>query len=621
MKISNKTIYFIIFIFTGVLILICMLDYYFLYTGDADMDLSVDVLWNTLEGKFLYSNYYNMSFLGDHFSLILIPLIPFYYLWTDPRTLLFLQIIVSSLGALAIYWLAREKLKSEFAALSFALVFLLAPLRLNELTITFSTYHFGATFMLFTFYFLQKRNFKKASIFFFLLLFCKEDTFIFGAFIGLYAFFILKERKFGLFIMIISILWGFSVIEIIQPHFRGDKDVMLHNYFARRYGYLGQDFSSALKTLFFHPIYVLKILFTLNRFIKLRSLCCLFIPVACLSFLGIPQFIFLTLPPLLEMFLSSNKVMNGLLTHYSAFVYPFVFVSAIYGAVKIVDKYKRATIIGGVILFTGIMSSYYFGPDVLPLARNFNFSKYRFSNEIQTAHKVLGSIPEGSSICLRKPYVLYLVQGHKTVMWRGRGIPLGADYLLIDERDHCSPDLVRVLHKGEYGVKMFENGYILLEKGYNNERNEEVFEEVYGEEVFEPRELLHRIGRKADSAWVGEVSKDQACHLAYGPYLERLAGEYQVNYTLKTNDNTSFEIIAKIDVCKDEGRIILEEREIKGVDFKSAGEYETFSLSFSHSGQGRLEFRVFFADKADLWIDRITLSHADLSLEEVYNSL
>ncbi len=420
--------------------------------------------------------------------------------------------------------------------------------------------------------------------------------------------------------MIISILWGLSAIKIIQPYFKGST--FTYSYFESRYSYLGSDLSGALKTLFFRPLYVLRMIFARHPFVKLKSLGCLVIPVAFLPFLAAPQFILLALPPLLEMFLSSSKIINGLLGHYSAFVYPFVFVSAIYGAVKI--KCKKVWIIGGGILLSGIISAYYLGSDTHPLARNFNFSKYQSSKNAQRVHTLIKSIPGGSSISASKPYALYLIPGHQMVMWKGTNFSPETDYLLIDHRDYYSPGLVRVLYEGKYGVRVLGDGYILLEKSHSAEKNEEVFKEMCKKginlDIFSHR-MWSGTGKRAGNAWVAKRAKDKAAHLVYGPYLEYLKGEYQVNYRLKTNDNTSSEVIAEIDICKDHGRTILGRKEIKGTDFKRASEYKTFSLSFLHSGQGNLEFRVFFTGEADLWIERIDLSHSDLTLKEAYSQL
>jgi len=67
------------------------------------------------------------SQLGDHFTPIFVVLLPFYYAYPHPETLLVLQAIVLVAGAWPVYLLARLKVPS-YALVWVAVDFLFLPL-------------------------------------------------------------------------------------------------------------------------------------------------------------------------------------------------------------------------------------------------------------------------------------------------------------------------------------------------------------------------------------------------------------------------------------------------------------------------------------------------------------
>src|SRR5207253_281314 len=70
---------------------------------------------------------HGMNWLGDHSSLILIPLAPLYALLRDARMLLILQSCALAAGAWPVYRLARRELAREWAAACCAALYLLFP--------------------------------------------------------------------------------------------------------------------------------------------------------------------------------------------------------------------------------------------------------------------------------------------------------------------------------------------------------------------------------------------------------------------------------------------------------------------------------------------------------------
>ena len=139
-----------------------------------------------------------------------------------------------------------------------------------------------------------------------------------------------------------------------------------------------------------------------------------------------------------------------------------------------------------------------------------------------------------------------------------------------------------------------------------------------------------RIGRLTDEpeaedgqALFASVETDKPGHLLFGRQQVFPRGDYKLIFHLKTDNNTIGEPIAILDVCANNGRDIISRKEIKGTDFKKAGEYQDFVFEFNPSGVSIRggeeiqewplfpEFRINFLKKANLWVDYLYILFAD----------
>src|SRR6476619_4880508 len=99
-------------------------------TGRYDLGNMVQTVWNTAHGHFLQmtsGDGVQISRLAAHFDPILAAFAPLWWIWPSPEMLLTVQAIVVALGALPVFWIGRQHLGSERAALAFALVYRLYP--------------------------------------------------------------------------------------------------------------------------------------------------------------------------------------------------------------------------------------------------------------------------------------------------------------------------------------------------------------------------------------------------------------------------------------------------------------------------------------------------------------
>jgi uncharacterized membrane protein len=104
------------------------------HSTGLDLGVFDQVVWNTSQGRFMESTLsldrcVPHSFFGDHFSPILIALVPLYWLFPHPETLLVVQTVALALGALPIYLIARRLLPRGIERLIWILAYVVgAPL-------------------------------------------------------------------------------------------------------------------------------------------------------------------------------------------------------------------------------------------------------------------------------------------------------------------------------------------------------------------------------------------------------------------------------------------------------------------------------------------------------------
>ncbi|MFL5627970.1 MAG: DUF2079 domain-containing protein, partial [Ktedonobacteraceae bacterium] len=135
---------------TGVVALLTLLfsAYFILYlagrhdaylTNAEDLGIMDQAIWNTVHGQILHQTICNaihdtncysidgVSRFAIHFEPILLPVSLLYLLWPSPKTLLVIQTLVVASGAFPAFWLARLRLRNEWAGVAIALLYLLYP--------------------------------------------------------------------------------------------------------------------------------------------------------------------------------------------------------------------------------------------------------------------------------------------------------------------------------------------------------------------------------------------------------------------------------------------------------------------------------------------------------------
>lgn len=364
------------------------------YTGRFDLGNMDQTVWNTLHGRiFQITNPDGVnviSRLGIHADFILILLTPFYAIWADPRMLLLIQTIVVAFGALFVYLLAKEILKTKNIALILAIAYLLNPLIQKQNLYDFHAITLATTFLLAAFYFLIKKRFWVFIIFLGLSVLTKEDVYLIAALFGIYLF--LKGKRWhGFLLTIVSLAVFVLLMRVFIPGARGGPHFALSYLTA-----FGSSPMQIALNIFLKPQLTLS---TLTRFSTVQYLFSIFVPLGFLSLLS-PLYLIFAAPDLLINLLSSNPNLRDISYQYNATIISFLFISAIFSIRYLLSKkYTLLTpkTVMIYIMISTIFSAWRYGP--LPGAKSPSIEI--FNNQRENHQKIFSfikKIPDNVSV-------------------------------------------------------------------------------------------------------------------------------------------------------------------------------------------------------------------------------
>lgn len=334
-----------------------------------DLGLFDQVFWNTTQGRPFESTMSQAlavphSLLGDHFSPLLLVLMPFYYAFPHPETLLVIQTFALALGAWPVYLLARLKLPAGYALLWVAVYFLFVPLAyinlydFHEVALSVAPLGFGL-------YFLEKGR-RGWFLFSLLVTFLiKEEMALIGAGFGLYALIGKRDWKLGLGVLVGSLLAFAAVIQLAIPYFAEGRT---YPYIKLRYAEVGGSPTGVVTTMLTNPLRIVRALLELK---KVYFAIAIFGPVLGLSAAAGWASLVL-LPTLGYLLLSNYEPQFSFTTQYSAPLIPLVIGTSILALARLPETARRPVM--AAVVASSLIFSWAFGD--LPFSRKFDPSLF-----------------------------------------------------------------------------------------------------------------------------------------------------------------------------------------------------------------------------------------------------
>ena len=470
---SNISVYLLIMVYIVIFSTLSILQHNRFNTYGFDLGIHDQILWGYSQGHIpMFSSLLGMFGLGDHMTPIMILLTPLYWIYSDVRSLLFFQCVFLSLGALPIYWLAKDKLKSNFVAASLAVSYLLFPALEYVNMYEFHPDALAITLLLFMLYFLYKERYAGYFIFLALSLMCHELVALPVIILGL-CIFSQKKRKLGIITSGVALFWFCIAMWVLIPYFSGQP----YRHFGPRFHYLGNSFGQIIKTLVGNPLLVLKEVFILP---KLFYLFHLFAPLGFISFFGL----FALLPaiaPLGYCLLSDFPGLYSIEWQYTVPIIPFIFSGAIFGIWNIrkvlrrkkLGERKEMIAISIFFLTCSLLANRYFSPS--PLSKRFDVNRYFDTKEYKAtehnllAYKIMKLIPKDASASTQAAYFPHLTHRREIYQFP---IISNAEYVFINTRAWIRKSLPEVferfLDNEDYGVILHQETYFLFKRGVKN---------------------------------------------------------------------------------------------------------------------------------------------------------
>ncbi len=415
--------------------------------GYNGLDLAIydQVFSESAHGRLFNFTIHPHSYLGDHVELLVIGLLPVYWLFQSPLTLLFLQSLALGLSAWPLFLFCRRRLNRGWS-LGISLAYLISPFVWSTNFYEFHLLPLAIPLLLAAWLAYDRRQFIWFLIWLGLALMAREDVALVVFGFGLLAWLDRRPWRWRLIPMLVSGLWFIAALKIAA--LSGN----LGSYkFLKYYAWLGPDLTSIIANFFGHPWLVIQRLFRLENilFVVGLGLPFFYLPLRALRWL-LP-----TLPIFLQLGLAGSTGDLALQIHYTSLFLPFLFAASAVGLASLIAGRSRlgflrffgreTGLLIGVLTTVAIASFLIIGP--LPGIAARVIPKSIESEPRQLASDFLDQIPSTAPVAAgyrlisqvaQRPVVAslhYVYLGTEQYSDQPYQLPESIETLLIDQSD------------------------------------------------------------------------------------------------------------------------------------------------------------------------------------------
>jgi uncharacterized membrane protein len=307
-------------------------------TGAFDVGIFDQGTWllSRFEEPFVTLNGRNL--FGDHMSLVLLPLVPLYWILPDAEVLLTLQAVAIGLAGIPIYLLGLRLLHNRAMASVLLAAFLLHPALQRGNLDEFHPEGFLVLFVAGAVYAAVVWNPRLLYLSAAACMLCKEDSVLIVLPLALWVA-LARDRKVGLRLAVGSVAYSAVMMLLVMRALGGGPTI----YAGRTYPFGG--FSEMVETAVFHPATFIDYLRTEDRpFYLLQML----LPTALLL-LRKPGFAAISLGVLVFNVVSAFGYQHDINYHYSLVLVPVLIAATIYGISALGGEQWRSYACGTVL--------------------------------------------------------------------------------------------------------------------------------------------------------------------------------------------------------------------------------------------------------------------------------
>ena len=463
----SRFVYLIVVLYAITFALLSALQHLSYQTNAFDLGNMDQAVWNTVQGRPLeFTNWSGGgNRLAAHVEPILLLVAQTYRIYSSPLTLLVLQSVVISLGALPAFWLGRHVLRSSLAAAVFAFSYLLSPaLEIANLS-DFHAVAFSSAFLLFAFYFAYRQRYLGFFTFAILAMATKEQVPLSIMVLSGYIALVQRRMRIGLVGFLLAAGWLVVAFGIVIPHFNPQGA----SPYLSRYDQLGKSPMEMALTLVRDPAAALQLLSETAKIDYVRNILS---PTLFLSLLS-PLTLAMAAPDLGINLLSNFTEMYAGRAHYGAVIVPFVTVSAILGAGlirRVLDRlHLRAGEIGVGLIAVAVLVNVLvnFRQQVfLPLTDHLP----EVTEHGKRVQAIINLIPADAAVASSSNLNPHVSQRRQVSLFPEIE---KADYILLDVSASPYPidaastwwRVQQLLSDGGWGVEAADDGVLLLKRG------------------------------------------------------------------------------------------------------------------------------------------------------------
>ena len=481
-------------------------------THGEDLGIMDQAIWSLWHGQLFHQTICNIVSdtncygptgiprFAIHFEPILFIVSLFYLVVPNPKTLQVIQVLVVASGAFPAFWLARLRIRNDWAGIPIAALYLLYPAQQWATIFDFHAVTFTSALLLFVLYFMYTRRTVLLFVFVVLAMACKEEIPVVLAIYGLWSILFQRRWRTGLTIVVLGLVWtgvGLYIVHVFSP--------VGHTLLAPRYGALGSTPTQVVKNILRHPVSAIRAhVLEHAHLLYIRSL---FAPTAYLALLA-PWVWVLMLPTLALNLFSSSPNMYSDLYQYDAEMVPVLIFATIEALVLIlwvvqgifarrhtqhahvVDTPREQTprkasvsmrrvqwmIQSGLlalllvfILVSVVRADYDRG--TMPFSKDFHWPTPN-SVHNQIGESIIQMIPPNASVSAQSNLIPHVSE--RAYIYQFPYQDESADYVFLDVTGDTAPyinssdyinEAKSVLIHGHYGIVVARDGYLLLERG------------------------------------------------------------------------------------------------------------------------------------------------------------
>jgi uncharacterized membrane protein len=368
------------------------------WSGRFDLGNLTQAVWSTAHGHFLEMTDLQgrqISRLGAHFDPIVAAFAPLWRIWPSPTLLLTTQALAIAAGAFPVFLLARKHLRSEWAGVACALVYLLYPATQWLGVDDFHPVALATPLLLAGFWLLDEDRLLAFGVVATLACLTKEQMGLTVAAMGVWYALTRRRWRAGGIVAVAGIAVSVVAVAVVVPHFAPGGG----SPFEGRYTTVGGSPSGIARTLLTHPG---RIASAATQWSDLRYLALLLFPLALLPLLGWAAAL-TAAPEIVLNLLSDTKTQTSIDFHYTAGAIPGLVVGTVFGLERlrtIEPRVAKAAVRGAVAVAAAAAVGY--GPVPLwshvPVGDHPSAYQYRVTARDRVAERAIALVPGGAAV-------------------------------------------------------------------------------------------------------------------------------------------------------------------------------------------------------------------------------